>query len=333
MTRSPRVGVRRSHPSTWIVVLVGLAAALVSVLLVGGAHSASQASGLIVFTRADGIYSMHPDGSGVRVLQRGGVAAGASSLAWSQDGRRLAFTSGQQIWTMAADGSDLRQLVSAGQIGVEGVLSPSWSPLGRRIAFVALGKKDRDIWVVNADGTNAHRLLRTPKRWELQVDWSPFGNRFAVTVSATAANFDLYVMQTTGKHVRAVSAGWMVSAMMPRWSPWGHTLAYMAWPGSAWDSMHDAEIWVAEVSGSGYARRLTHNRVVDSNPAWSPDGSKIVFLRGPTAHNIVSPAQRSADEIYVMNADGTGVTRLTYNRVGEGGLAWQPVLWTASRER
>lgn len=326
MTSSPQDGVRQSHLSVWLIVLLGLAATLASALLVGGARSASQQAELLAFTRHDGIYSMHPDGSGVRVLQRGGVAAGASNLAWSQDGRRLAFTSRGDIWKMNADGSGLQQLVSAEQIGVEGVLSPSWSPLGRRVAFVALGKKDRDIWVVNADGTNAHRLLRTPKRWELQVDWSPFGDRFAVTVSAIAANFDLYVMQTTGKHVRAVSAGWMVSAMMPCWSNQGHTLAYMAWPGSAWDSKRDAEIWVAEFSGSGYARRLTHNRVVDSNPAWSPDGSMIVFLRGPTAnHAFVSPARRSADEIYVMNADGTGVTRLTHNGVGEGSPAWQPV--------
>ena len=54
-----------------------------------------------------------------------------------------------------------------------------------------------------------------------------------------------------------------------------------------------------------------------SNPAWSPDGRKIAFLRGGRAN-------LGSWEIYVMNADGTASTRLTHNRVGEESMAWQP---------
>ncbi len=61
----------------------------------------------------------------------------------------------------------------------------------------------------------------------------------------------------------------------------------------------------------------------DSSPAWSPDGGKIVFLRG-RGNFLLSPGERSAAEIYVMNADGSGVTRLTHDRFGEGSPAWQP---------
>ncbi len=60
----------------------------------------------------------------------------------------------------------------------------------------------------------------------------------------------------------------------------------------------------------------TRNRVLDSRPVWSPDGRRIAFVHGNLGE---------LQEIYVMNADGTGVTRLTHNQVAEASPAWQPV--------
>jgi TolB protein len=188
-------------------------------------------------------------------------------------------------------------------------------------------KKRWDIWVVNADGTNAHRLLRAPRPSLYQVDWSPFGNRFALTELGWFLR--VYVMDTNGKHLRAINPGPIVEAAMPHWSPQGNRLAFMSWPtaapGDAESPMQEAEIWALDVN-QGYAQRLTHNTVIDSNPAWSPDGSRIVFLRGHGIETLFvgAPEKRSHGEIYVMDADGTRVTRLTHNGVGEGSPAWQP---------
>jgi TolB protein len=315
----------------FVVSVLAAVAVLVLASPVGGGHSDYDSSQLIAFTRADGIYVIRADGTGERPLRRGGVAAGVAGLAWSPSGRRVAFTSsGGGLWVMDADGKNLVRLVSPAQISAKAWGSLSWSPLGRRVAFSAPGAEGRpDIWLVNADGTNPHRLVKTPNHSELYVDWSPYGDRVAFA-DPIRWFFRLYVMATNGKHLRAINPGWFFQAAMPRWSPQGNRLTFMGWLGSLnmeslSTQMRTAEIWVTPVNGR-YPRQLTHNSVVDSNPSWSFDGSKIVFLRGVDQEMVfVPPLKRSAAEIYVMNADGTGVKQLTHNQLGEGSPAWQPI--------
>jgi TolB protein len=66
------------------------------------------------------------------------------------------------------------------------------------------------------------------------------------------------------------------------------------------------EIFVVNANG---VTRLTNNAAVDRSPVWSPSGAKIAF---------VSNRADQHDEIYVMNANGTGVTRLTTNLPFQG---------------
>ena len=53
---------------------------------------------------------------------------------------------------------------------------------------------------------------------------------------------------------------------------------------------------------------------LDSHPAWSPDGAQIDF----------SSFRDGNSEVYVMNADGSGQTRLTTNGLGDQHPAWSP---------
>jgi Tol biopolymer transport system component len=66
--------------------------------------------------------------------------------------------------------------------------------------------------------------------------------------------------------------------------------------------------------GSG-PTRLTTNPADDSDPAWSPDGTKIALQSDRDGNG----------EIYVMQADGTGQTRLTANPALDNFPAWQAV--------
>ncbi len=82
------------------------------------------------------------------------------------------------------------------------------------------------------------------------------------------------------------------------------------------------EVAVVDANGTGL-RVLTHDKVTESNPVWSPDGREIAFIR-PTAH--------TSSQIWLMNADGTGrhsLTRLRnspqlFGAENEPALSWSP---------
>lgn len=323
-----RVRVRGAYRNLVQVVLVGLAL-LVAALSVGGARSAAADTRLIAFTRADGVYVIRANGSGERALRRGGAAVGANRVAWAPDGSRLAFTNtSDQIWAMNADGSRLVRLVAGADLAAT-IMGPlTWAPDGRRIAFTAFERSPRgeprnwEIWVVNIDGTNAQPLRKTPHLWEFDVDWSPVGDRIAFTgLDGGSMWSPLHVMTTSGTLVRSIDPGSAYNTAMPDWAPDGRRLAYMRWPNvTDVSAFGEAEIWAT--TPSGRARQLTRNAVSDSSPAWSPDGQKIAFIRG--GDDLLWPRKDSPADVYLMNADGTGVTRLTHDQVGEGSPAWQP---------
>jgi Tol biopolymer transport system component len=76
-----------------------------------------------------------------------------------------------------------------------------------------------------------------------------------------------------------------------------------------------AEIFAMRPDGTE-KRQLTHNNVMDTDPDWSPDGSKIVFV---SLLDSTPGAPTGRPEIYVMNADGSGMRRLLRSEV-----AWHP---------
>jgi TolB protein len=88
---------------------------------------------------------------------------------WSPDGTKIAYASGPSgIWVMDADGSHQHQLTGCGPgdpspCATGDDFGPVWSPDGTQIAFLrVLGSDDRPIFLMNADGTNQHRLIDGP---------------------------------------------------------------------------------------------------------------------------------------------------------------------------
>jgi len=84
-----------------------------------------------------------------------------------------------------------------------------------------------------------------------------------------------------------------------------------------------AEIYAMRPDGSE-RRRLTNNSVHDTDPSWSPDGRQIVFV-SMLDSTPGWPGRRP--EIYVMNANGTGLRRLV-----QVSTAWHP-RWSPDGQR
>ena len=141
--------------------------------------------------------------------------------------------------------------------------------------------------------------------------WSPDGRRIAFA-SGPYGDRKIYVMNADGSGVTQLthSSG---RDRDPAWSPDGRRIAFA-----------NNYISVTDADGSDVTQftQLTHNSIGSQDPAWSPDGRRIAFTSRPPGSG---PLSRPRDfEIYVMDADGSGVTQLTHNSDGDSGPAWSP---------
>jgi Tol biopolymer transport system component len=163
---------------------------------------------------------------------------------------------------------------------------------------IAFMRDTRAIYVVNADGSGQRRLRS--KTFDGPV-WSPDGRKIAFTARGPGKGSDVYVMNADGGDERNLTRT-PGNDLRPAWSPDGRRIAFVRGRGS------NFEIYVMNADGSG-TRRLAHGR--DWELDWSSDGRKIAFA-GPGA------------EIYVVNADGSGLQRLTRTPTANHGPAWSP---------
>lgn len=152
---------------------------------------------------------------------------------WSPDGRKIAFTVRPNLMTpgggpegaiavINADGSDFVQLTDIAD-GSSG--SPAWSPDGSQIAF----GRERDIYVMNVDGTNIRALTNDGK--SQSPTWSPDGTRIAFVsvknsrcgrVFLAGYSFctsELYVMNADGSNVAKLRGKRNERIVDPAWSP------------------------------------------------------------------------------------------------------------------
>jgi Tol biopolymer transport system component len=120
--------------------------------------------------------------------------------AWSPDGRHIAYgrysttdSCGafcERIYVMDADGHHVTRLRGGPGNGWD--FAPAWSPDGKQIAYTSIkssvGTHHANIWVMNADGSNAHQVTHV-RGYNRRPAWSPDGKRIAFESDANAADF------------------------------------------------------------------------------------------------------------------------------------------------
>ncbi len=248
---------------------------------------------------------MDVDGSDVRILAPG------ANPSWSPDGAQIAFTqrsddgSSTGIFVMSADGTDVRRLTRNPSGEDEG---PSWSPDGGSIAFTrstfvtttpdpVASKSSRDIYTVAPDGTGLAKLIGGPTD-DFAPEWSPDGTRIAFVRIAdpeSAGGLDgtpqIWTLRLDGSESAQLTT-LKHGIYNFDWSPDGSSFAV----GVA------GAIYVVYADGGVYSRLILERDVpYPFDPAWSPDGTRIVFTAGSGGDH----------DIYVASADGTKVIRLT----------------------
>jgi TolB protein len=292
---------------------------LVVAVALGLAAEASRATfrgtnGLLVYRATVGqhqqLFTIKPDGTSERQITHF-TDSDANWPAWSPDGKRIAFersfASRAGIYTMNADGSNVRSLTPRGLNG-----QPSWSPNGKQITFGRyLPGKEASIWVMNADGSHVRRVTRNP----LPKDdgcggcagqgssvFSPDGKRVAFTWMKGAHSSAIFVVGANGKGLRRLTPFARGVADKIDWSPDGSLIAFsspeVGRPGKSTNG------YVIRPNGTGLRQltRETGETVHDGLDSWSPDGTMIAFASD----------RDGTYEIYTMNPDGTNITQLTH---------------------
>ena len=211
------------------------------------------------------------------------------------------------------------------------------------------GRK-REVYLINADGTNERKWLHNPNA--VGMTWSPDGKWVAFSQRNAKQEGNLFVLELrTGKQ-KNITARWRGLGMnfsFPAWSGDGKWLALTCrlrdeirsniciieadgdnwkqltnaadkhqYGGPSWSpdgekiAFHGGGIFVMDRNGRNRIQLSPKGR----HPDWSPDGTKIAFYSN--LHNIAQ------QDIYVMNADGANIVRVTNHPKSDRLPAWSP---------
>ena len=152
----------------------------------------------------------------------------------------------------------------------EPLLSPSWSPDGRKLAYVSFEQGNSAIYMQDVS-TGARELLSSGKGINGAPAFSPDGRKMAMTLSRTG-NPEIYIRDMATGRTQQITQHWSIDTE-PAWSPDGRSVYFTS------DRGGRPQIYKVPVSG-GSPERVTLEGEYNARASIAPDGRKIAVAQG-----------------------------------------------------
>jgi len=170
----------------------------------------------------------------------------------SPDGEWVVFAkSGDGLWVMRPDGKNPHRLTDRDDI------DPTWSPDGSKIAFASSRAGQRQLFIMDADGSNIQQLTDLNNMGGRST-WSPDGKWIAF-YRGPQGDHNIYIVNVETKEVTRLTNGG--DNLGPSWSPDGNWIAFTSFRDG------NNEIYVMHPDGTAVTR-LTDNNISDWQPRW-----------------------------------------------------------------
>jgi len=175
------------------------------------------------------------------------------------------LTSNYRLVVADADGQNVRIMVESRQP----IMSPAWSPDGRKIAYVSFEANRSEIYVQDLRSGSRKRVSARPGVNGAPA-WSPDGQRLAVSLSRQDGNLDIYTLDLATQVLTRLTSGSAIDTE-PTWSLDGQQIYFTS------DAAGGPQVYRVAADG-GSAKRVTFEGPYNARPRMAPDGKKLAVV-------------------------------------------------------
>ena len=232
----------------------------------------------------------------------------------SQDGKKIYFRSMKdvnegEVFSMNTDGSNLTKIIS-NNIAGSSLNNPYLYQNGQKIVYCmeldSFANRHGEIFTADIDGSNKISLTSYPADGNCYHPCVDPANTTIVYSNLIAGKIELYAMNLNGSNKRPLTSTGSSAKLHPQFSPDGGKIVFDASVGIG------AEIFIMDADGTNMTQLTfyTNNGAKDIyswGPTFSKDGKTIYFSSDEFNGN--------TSQLYKMNIDGTGRTKLTSSAV------------------